>query len=37
MLRFAVVWLKRDFMYRGTELGAGIPPGMRSVEITFVT
>lgn len=36
MLGFAVVWLKRDFVYRGTEPGAGTSTGMRSVEITFV-
>lgn len=31
MLRFAVIWLKRDRVYRGTEPGAGV----RSVEITL--
>lgn len=35
VLGLAVVWLKSHFVYRGTEPGAGTPPGMRSVEITL--
>lgn len=35
MMGFAVVWLKKDCMYRGTDLGADTPTGIKSVETTF--